>query len=124
MKSEDDPFNDLEKFRLKPEDVKAYAGKAAPRGRQARPVENQFTKVPRSWSNRLETTRNASTYKLALRLLYQHWKTGGRPIPLANANAGMNRRSKWRALNELERLKLVEIERRRRKSPVVTLLKT
>jgi hypothetical protein len=28
MKSEDDPFNDLEKFRLKPEDVRAYAGKA------------------------------------------------------------------------------------------------
>jgi hypothetical protein len=123
MKSEDDPF-DLEKFRLKPEDVKAYAGKAsASHGRRQR----QFTIVPHGWSNRLKATRHASTFKLALHLLYQHWKNRRQPIALTNValtGAGVSRRSKWRALSELERLGLVKVERRPRKSPLVTPLKT
>jgi hypothetical protein len=125
MKNKNDPF-DLEKFRLSPEDMKAYAGKAAPRSAR-RPASRQFTIVPRAWSDRLEAARYASTYKLALHLLHQDWKNGGRRITLANAvltNAGVSRGQKWRALRELERLKLIEIERRRRKSPLVTLLKT
>jgi hypothetical protein len=118
----DDPF-DLEKFRLRPEDLKAYTGKAAaaPRAR------HQFTIVPRSWSDRLAAARHVGTYKFALHLLHQYWKNGGRPISLTNTfatNAGVSRRSKWRALGELERLKLIEVERRPRKSPLVTLLKT
>jgi hypothetical protein len=62
----DDPF-DLEKFRLRPEDLKAYTGKAAaaPRAR------HQFTIVPRSWSDRLAAARHVGTYKFALHLLHQ-----------------------------------------------------
>jgi hypothetical protein len=82
--------------------------------------------VPRSWSDRLKGARHASTYKLAVHLLYQHWRTSGQPIALTNvalAGTGVSRRAKWRALRELERLELVEIKRRRRRSPIVTLLK-
>src|SRR5262249_11054752 len=108
---------DVEKLRLRPEDIAAYVGKtgtAAPRARR----QDQFTSVPWSWSDRLAAARHVGTYKFALHLLYQYWKNGGRPISLTNTfatNAGVSRRSKWRALGELERLKLIEVERRPRK---------
>ena len=115
---------DVEKLRLRPEDVKAYAGKAAPARRRP---GREFTIIPRSWSDQLKAARYISTFKIAHHLLYQNWKTGGRPIALTNvalAGAGVSRRSKWHALNELERLKLIKVERRPRKSPLITLLKT
>jgi hypothetical protein len=121
MKHEDDPI-DVEKLRLQPEDVQAYAGKAAPRRKKA-----GWIKVPLSWATELEAARLASTPKVAHRLLRQYWMNGGRPIDLANealANAGVSRGQKWRALTELENLKLIKIERRPRKSPRITLLKT
>jgi hypothetical protein len=120
----DDPF-DLEKFRLRPEDIAAYVGKAdaaAPARRQDR-----FVIVPMAWSDRLKGARHVNTYKLAVYLLYQYWRTG-KPIALTNValvGTGVpNPRSKWRALCDLERLGLVEIKRRTRKTPHVTLLKT
>jgi hypothetical protein len=117
----DDPF-DLRKLRLSQEDVKAYAGKTASARRR-----RDFTIVPRSWSDRLKSARHINTYKLAVHLLYQYWRTG-KPIALTNValanTAGVpNPRAKWRALRELERLELVEVQRRRRRSPLVTLLK-
>jgi len=120
----DDPF-DLEKLRLTQDDVKTYAGKAAPARR--RPGRD-FTIVPRSWSDRLKSAgaRHVNAYKLAMYLLYQHWRTGGRPLTLTNValtGTGVTRRSKWRALRELERLGLIEVKSRRRRSPIVSLLK-
>ena len=68
--------------------------------------------------------RRVITYRLALLLLYEDWRTGGRSIVLPNVGLeqeGLTRRSKWRALLELEQLGLVEVERRPRKSPRITL---
>jgi len=118
---------DVEKLRLRPEDIAAYVGKAgaaAPRARR----QDQFVIVPIAWADQLKAARYTSTYRLALDLLHQHWKNGGQTIALTNVvslkNAGVSRGQKWRALSELERLKLVAVERRPRKSPRVTLLKT
>ena len=118
------PF-DLEKLRLNAEDLRGYVGKAAavPHGRR----QDRFIIVPVLWADRLADARYTSTLKLVLHLLYEHWKRGGQPVPLSNvslSSAGVNRRTKWRALGELERLRLIEVERRPRKSPRVTLLKT
>jgi hypothetical protein len=85
----------------------------------------QFVKFPRAWVDRLRTARYTSTYRVALHLLFRHWKSDGRPIQLSNvalAEAGVSRDQKWRALRELECLGLIRIERRRRRSPVITLL--
>jgi hypothetical protein len=85
---------------------------------------HQFIKLPWSWVERL-TTAHGSTYRVAFHLLYQHWKTGGRPIRLANttlALAGVSRRSKYRALQQLERLGMITVERHLRKSPVITVI--
>jgi hypothetical protein len=87
--------------------------------------QRKFIRVPWEWVDRLKTTNRGSTYRLALLLIYEYWRTGGRPIRLSNAmlaGDGVTRKSKWRALRELEQLELVKIERRPRKSPVVTLL--
>ena len=77
MRNEDDPF-DLEKFRLSPEDVKAYAGKTTPR---SAPRRQEFTIVPRAWSDRLKAARRTSTFKVALHLLFQIGRTADDPSP-------------------------------------------
>jgi hypothetical protein len=86
----------------------------------------QFVQVPLIWVERLQTARCVGSYRLALHLLFQHWKSGGKPIKLSNvALAKLGIRdgdAKWRALLELERLGLVEIERHPKKNPLVSAL--
>ena len=72
----------------------------------ARPKKwrRQFVHVPWQWVERLRKAKRISTYRLALVLLYEHWRTGGRPIALSNVGMqqeGLARRSKWNALSEL-----------------------
>ena len=102
----------------------AFVSKTA--GTRKAKWQRKFVRVPWAWVDRLKTTNRGSTYRLALLLIYEHWRTGGRPIRLSNAmlaGDGVTRKSKWRALRELEQLELVKIERQPRKSPVVTLIK-
>ena len=86
-----------------------------------------FTRVPRAWTLRLMGAHHACTYRLALYLLAEHRRIGN-PIKLTNvalADEGvMSRQDKWKALRELERLELVTVERRVKKSPFVTVLRT
>ena len=82
-----------------------------------------FVQVPWDWFEALNGA-TGQTYRLAMYLLYLHWKNGGEPIKLANGmlrNDGVSRQSKWRALADLERRGLLSVERRRRRSPVVQL---
>jgi hypothetical protein len=111
MMEDSDPF-DLATLRVNSERVR----------QPARPKKwrRQFIRVPWQWVERLQETRRVSTYRLALLLLYEHWRTGGRPILLSNiglADEGVGRRSKWRALAELEQVGLIELKRRRRHAP-------
>ena len=82
-----------------------------------------FVRVPWNWVEALDGTAG-QTYRVALHLLYLHWKDGGKPIKLANSmlrSDGVSRQSKWRALGDLERRGLISIERRRRLAPLVRL---
>jgi hypothetical protein len=84
-----------------------------------------FVKVPWTWIERLSKTGSPNTYRVALHLLYLHWKQGGHAITLANGMLimeGVSRWAKWRALRELEQLGLINIECRPRKSPLVTVI--
>jgi hypothetical protein len=84
----------------------------------------QFVRVPWSWVERLQEAKRISTYRLALVLVYEHWRTGGRPITLSNVFThaeGLSRRSKWRAIAELESLGLVQVKRHKRRAPRVVL---
>ena len=81
--------------------------------------------VPREWELRLLDTKRVSTYRLAIELLYLNWYGKGKPIIVSGKVAKavkISATSKWEALAELERLGLIEVDRRPRKSPLVTLL--
>jgi hypothetical protein len=83
----------------------------------------QFIRLPWFWFERLAGA-TGQTYRVALYLLFLHWKNGGKPIKLANGMlklSGTSRQSKWRALTELERQGLITVERRARRSPIVRL---
>jgi hypothetical protein len=84
-----------------------------------------FVRVPMAWMERLGSARSAATVLLALHILYEHWRMGGRPFRLANGKLllkGISRQSKYTGLRELERLGLVTVARRPRKSPIVTVM--
>ena len=83
-----------------------------------------FTLVPREWELRLLRTKRVSTYRLAIELLYLYWYTDGKPVTVSNIVAQavkISPRSKWDALADLERLGLIDVDRRRRRSPRVVL---
>jgi hypothetical protein len=87
----------------------------------------RFVKFPITWKDRLTKAIHISTYRVALHLLYRDWREGGHPLALSNAELvveGVTRRRKWEALRELEEIGLAEIERRPRKSPIITLIKS
>ena len=110
-----DPF-DLESLRVDPERVRQPV--------KPKKWRRQFVRVPWPWVERLRKAKRVSTYRLALVLLYEHWRTGGRPIALSNVFAhaeGLPPRSKWRAIVELESLGLIRVKRHQRQAPQVVL---
>ena len=86
--------------------------------------QRYYVLFPWTWVERLQAAKRISTYRLALVLAYEHWRTGGRAIVLSNIlseREGLSRRSKWRAVVELESLGLVQVQRRPRQSPRLIL---
>jgi hypothetical protein len=117
--SEDhDPFSDLSVLRLDPSKLEPRP-KSAPAKKAWR---RQFIKFPWAWMDQLRTARHVVTYRIALYLVYEHWRNGRRPVTLSNvamAREGVAPGTKWRGLKELEQAGLIRIERRPRKSPIV-----
>jgi hypothetical protein len=113
-----DDSSDLENLRLPPG---VTVRRLVPNNVQKR--STQFVKVPHWWIERLARARHISTYRVALHVLFLDWKSRGQPFVLGNramAEEGVSRWRKWDGLRELEHLGLVTIERRKRKSPLVT----
>jgi hypothetical protein len=82
-----------------------------------------FIRVPFAWYDKLDGV-TGQTYRVALRLLYLHWRQNGAPIQFGNKMMsldGTTRYSKWRALRDLERRGLVELKCHQRRSPIVRL---
>jgi hypothetical protein len=118
-KAQVDEF-ELDKVRLDPALV--ATAKAAPAPTVARPKKNRdFVMVPTSWVKRLEHAQ-ACTYRLALHVLRLDWKHDGHQFRLTNeglAAANVSRWGKYTSLRELERLGLVTVDRRFKKSPLI-----
>jgi hypothetical protein len=86
-----------------------------------------FILVPRAWVERLRKTHSVATYRVAHHLLYRHFREKGRSFPLGNGallEERVDRFAKWRALEELEELGLISINRRPRKSPQILVHKS
>jgi hypothetical protein len=120
---EDDPHADLKRHALTADAMAVIERRVEPEKMRKR--RRQFIKVPFTWYERLNAARHIATYRVALYVLYLHWKHGGQPFPLANgmlAMEGVNRFRKSDGLRELETLGLVRVDRRQRKSPMVTVV--
>jgi DNA-binding MarR family transcriptional regulator len=117
----DDPF-DLEELRYTEEVLVPARRAVTPRKIQKR--RKHFVQVPWTWIERLEGA-TGQTYRLALVLLYLHWKGKSAPTKLPNGMLkidGVSRQSKWRALADLEQRGLINVERRPKRSPIIRLL--
>jgi len=116
-----DIFDDLAALQINPAAKVQAKAKGAPR--KAPKWKKHFIRVPWSWVERLRDAHHVCTWKLAMYLLYEDWRNGGQAIVLSNsAVEGVKRQRKWDGLCELEQLRLIRIERRPRKSPLVTVL--
>jgi hypothetical protein len=115
----EDPYADLKQHRATPEMLAGFVPTKTRKQRQ------HFVKVPWVWVERLAKARHIATYRVALHVLYRHWKGDGLPFTLSNtavADQGVTQWRKWDALRELEQLGLVTVERRRRRSPCITVI--
>jgi heme A synthase len=120
MMEDHDAF-DTDTWRIDPADPTLRPKAARPKKQWQR----RFIKFPWEWMDRLKATKSGVTYRLALLLAYEHWRTGGRPVVLSNIfveREGISSRSKWRALQDLERLGVIAVERGARRSPRIKLL--
>jgi hypothetical protein len=114
-----DPFS-VENLRLPPSEIDKKSVTVPLRLQKRR---KHFIKVPWTWHERLVEARHTATYKVAAQILYQYWKNNGEPFTLGNnALNGVSRWQKSRALAELEAFGLIAVERRKRKSPLVTVV--
>jgi hypothetical protein len=110
---------DLVAFRLPPEmlnERRVTPKKIAKRRRH-------WVKFPMAWYEPLNGA-SGQTYRVALHLLYLHWRGKGEPIKLANGmlkEDGISRHTKRRALLDLERRGIITVEWRPKRSPIVTL---
>jgi hypothetical protein len=92
---------------------------------RARNPARKFVQISMEWLERLKSARHIATYRMALFLAYQAWQTNYRPTSISNValrDWGVSRWEKSKALQELENLGLIEVKRRGRRTPIVTLL--
>jgi hypothetical protein len=114
----------IEKLRVDPAQMQQIIQEQQVRKSKRKGWQRVCTVLPREWELRLLRAKRISTYRLAIELLYLHWYGNGKPITVSGKVAQavkISARSKWEALAELERLGLVEVDRRPRKSPRVVL---
>jgi hypothetical protein len=107
---------DFENYKLPPE---ILLGRAPAKIQKRR---DNFVKLPMWWLEKLRGCNSASTFQVAWCLLYLAFRARGRPFELSNGMLryySVSPRSKWRALDALERRGLITVGRRSRKSPTV-----
>lgn len=119
MSNMDDPF-DPAALRINPADIPAVK----PRGTARRRLR-KFVMFPELWREQLADIRaHGSTYRVAIFLLGEAWRTNNRAVKLTNValtQAGVKRDGKAIALQELRQAGLVAVEQSPRKSPIVTV---
>jgi hypothetical protein len=120
---EDDAF-DPEKFRITPEQQAELGAASKPKPKRRR-QDGKFVQFPELWRTQLCTIRaHGSTYRVAMHLLHEAWRTDNRAVKLTNvalAKVGVGREGKAIALRELRKTGLIAVEQRPSRNPVVTV---
>jgi hypothetical protein len=84
-----------------------------------------FVKVPLWWITTAADATGSPAVLVLIELLRLQWKTRRMSFPVPNArlkNLGVSREVKRRVLRDLQRAGLITVDRRTRKSPIVTLV--
>jgi hypothetical protein len=84
-----------------------------------------FVKVPLWWIEKAAQAISAPSALVCIYLLHTAWKAKSATFLLPNGRlrkAGVSRKVKSRVLRDLETAGLIRVERRPRKSPLVTLV--
>ena len=111
-----DPF-DLERLRVNPADLQ--------RKPKRKKWHRDYVQVPWTGSSAYSPSKRVSTYRLALLLLYEFWRTGKRPVVLSNISAqaeGLSPPFKMECPDRVGGAGAHWVERALRKSPRVTPL--
>jgi hypothetical protein len=91
--------------------VETLPSKTPAPGRR-KPFKVEWVKLPYYWIERLDRSKSANTFKLAnhiLREAYKREQIGG-DIILSTEVTGLPRQSRSRAIKEMVKLKLIEVE--------------
>ena len=87
--------------------------------------KSKFIIFPEEWRDQLAHIKaGGATYRVALYLLHEVWRSGSNRVKLANVSLeahGVSRWGKHRALNRLGSVGLISTEHAFGKSPVVTV---
>jgi hypothetical protein len=81
--------------------------------------------VPLWWAEQMTKATETPQAFVGIWLLHLAWKAGKLTFPIPNGKLeahGVSRKVKWAALNKFEVAGLIKVDRRRGKSPLVTLL--
>ena len=80
--------------------------------RKRKPFAVRFVKLPDYWIEQLQESKNPGTFKLALRILKEAFKRSyvGGEIVLSTEVTRLSRKVRCRAVKELVKLGLIEIE--------------
>jgi hypothetical protein len=84
----------------------------------------QFVQLPLAWIDILARNSRNKTFAVLCHLVHLNWKQGGGPIKVPNGfleMLGVKPDAKSYALDKLERLGIISVERRNNKSPIVTI---
>jgi hypothetical protein len=96
-----------------------------PTAAKPRRRSREFVMVSREQADRLGKARHFAAERVFLHLLFLTWRAPGKPVRLANAELkqiSVGRCIKRYVLLELEALRLIRVEWRYKKSPIVTVL--
>jgi hypothetical protein len=114
---------DPEEFRITSEQ-QSEIGASNPKSKRHR-QRGKFVQVPELWREQLCRIRaHGSTYRVALHLLHETWRTGNSVTKLTNValtKVGVGREGKAIALRELRKTGLISVEQRPRRNPIVTV---
>ena len=96
-----------------------------PKFAEVRQQRDRFVQVPLWWAEQMTKATETPQAFVGLWLLHLAWKTGKLTFPLPNGKLeahGVSRKVKRGVLHKLEAAGLIKVDRRRGKSPLITLL--
>jgi DNA-binding transcriptional ArsR family regulator len=112
---------DLDDLKLPPEMVRERCVGVPKRIKKR---HQQFVRVPLALVDKIARNLREKTFVVLCHLLHEDWRQGGGRIKVPNRfleRIGVGPDAKSRALKKLESLGIISVERRDRKSPIVTI---